>query len=306
LGVGEGAAQPCQLALDEAHPLVPLACGYARRLRGCCFERRIISSLLIGGVARARLISSSRRLSLSRSEGVVMTDSPNQLPPEVERASRVYCELMTEIKTRLGFIHTTIAGLKAQPTQPFGFIGAECAILQLRNVCELMAHAAIAANRPFGKVDELLDSWHAQYAFQELKRLNDRCFPHPIGPKPQPASGPSFVEFDRKPPVTLRGLLRCYMRCGKLLHRGIVRHAFDSEAKIYDLDWIRSWATRIGDLLAHHATLVLGDGWIFLTHLEDEETGHVSVVCAEIESLWLEPDKGAARRYTRRERPPPE
>jgi hypothetical protein len=216
------------------------------------------------------------------------------------RAAGIYRELMDEIKTRLGVIHTTIDRLKAKPDQPLGFIGAETAILQLRNVCELMAHAAIAANQPFGMVEELLDSWDARLAYNDLKGLNPQCFPFPVGKASPGETGPILVEFKQGPP-TLRGLLKCYMRCGKLLHRGILRHALDGTAKIYDLDWIDEWATRIGELLVHHTTMVLNEGWVFITKFYDENA-QVEVLIASSHggAIWLEPKKPA--RKGRRER----
>ena len=234
--------------------------------------------MLIGGVFSALRTNSSKRLSLSSLRGVAMTDSPNlsTVDPSVERASDVYRALMVEIKVRLLVIQDIVDDLRADPEQKRGYIKAECAFLQLRFVCELMAHAAIAAHQPFGKVEELLDSWHARLAYEQLIKLHKDCFPRPVGSVQETAPGRKHIDFQKGLP-TLRGLLGCYLRCGKLLHRGIVRHAFDGTQKLYDIEWLDEWAVRIGELLVHHTALIPEEGIVFITHLYGGPDDQVSV-----------------------------
>ena len=120
-----------------------------------------------------------------------------------------------------------------------------------------------------------MDSWHARKAFDGLASLNKNCFPRPVQITRKDGKITLDISVNEMP--TLRGYLRCYLRCGKLLHRGIVRHAFDGTNKEYDLDWLEEWTNRLSSLLAHHAILALDQGTVLIIHLYGGPDGSVSV-----------------------------
>ena len=239
-----------------------------------------------------------------------MTDFPDlsALEPDIQQAARVYRGYMDEIKTRLGVIQNLVDGMRARPDDPLGFIQAECAILQLRNVCELMSHAALAAYHPFGLSDRLLDSWNARLAFEELRLLNPNCFPRPIRGIEVKDDGHKQLDITAKGLPTLRGLLRLYLRCGSLLHRGIVRHAFEGTQKLYDVDWVDDWGTRIGELLVNHTMLIVEKGVVFLASFyngEEAET-RVAIAMADGPARLVEPGKESPPAPPEGEQPHPQ
>lgn len=223
---------------------------------------------------------------------------PPEIPtadPALARASHVYRAFMEEIKTRLIFIQNVVDGLRADSNREHGFLDAEAAILQLRNVCELMALSGLAAHQPFGLTEELMDSWNARLAFRELSTLNPHCFPRPIKSVELKTTGIKHLDNSPEGFLSLRGLMKCYLRCGKLLHRGVIRHAFDGTQKLYDIDWIDDWAVRIGELLVEHTVMVLDHGVVLIVHLYGGPDAQVSVQIAlgQGPAVLVEPNKGS-------------
>lgn len=212
-----------------------------------------------------------------------MSKSP-EIPnasPAVQEASAIYCALMEEIKIRLTAIQYFVDRMKAKPTETLGFIQAESAILQLRNVCELMALAALAAHHPFGLLDDtLLESWNARLAFRDVAKLSSRSFPQPIRSIIQKPDGTKFIDDNPKGLPTLRGLMRCYSRCGSLLHRGVVKHAFEKKQKLYDVDWIEEWGVRIGELLVSHTMVIPEHSFALIVDFYGGAAAEVSVKVA--------------------------
>jgi hypothetical protein len=254
-----------------------------------------IFSLLIGGVAAALRRISLKRLSLSvfALQDAAMTDSPDlpAVDPAINQAAAIYRAFMEEIKTRLTAIQFSVDGMRARPKEPLGFIQAESAILQLRNVCELMALSALAAHQPFGLADELLDSWNARLGFRDLAKLNARCFPRPIKSITVQPEGHKHIDDSPEGLPTLRGLIKCYLKCGSLLHRGIVRHAFEGTQKLYDIDWLDDWAVRIGELLVRHTMVIPEHGLALLIDFYGDKDDQVlvQIALADGPAVFVEP-----------------
>ena len=211
-----------------------------------------------------------------------MNESPD-IPtanPAIHQASAVYGAFMEEIKIRLSAIQYFVDAMRAKPKDPLGFIQAESAILQLRNVCELMSLAALAAHHPFGLDDTLMESWNARLGFRDLAKLSSRSFPRPIKSITHHADGHKHIDDNPKGLPTLRGLMKCYSRCGSLLHRGFVRHAFEGTQKLYDIDWIDDWAVRIGELLVCHTMVIPEHGLALIVDFYGGSGGEVTVKIA--------------------------
>ena len=198
-----------------------------------------------------------------------MSVSPEipEASPAIQQAAAIYSAFMEEIKIRLTAIQYFVDRMRAKPTEPLGFIQAESAILQLRNVCELMSLAVLAAHQPFGLNDTLMESWNARLGFRDVAKPSSRSFPRPIKSVSEHGDGPKHIDDNPEGLPTLRGLMKCYSQCGSLFHRGIVRHAFDGTQKLYDIDWIDDWAVRIGELLVSHTMVIPEQGLALIVDL---------------------------------------
>lgn len=212
----------------------------------------------------------------------------------IDQAASIYRAYMEEIKARLGVIQHFVDEMRASPKAPLGYIQAESAILQLRNVCELMALAAIAAHHPFGLNDRLMESWNARLAFRDLAKLSSRSFPRPIKSIAQQSDGHKHIDDNPEGLPTLRRLVRCYSRCGSLLHRGIVKHAVEGTQKLYDVDWIDERATQIGELLVCHTMVIPEQGLaLIVVDFYGGAAGDVivKIALADGPGRFVEPDK---------------
>lgn len=219
-----------------------------------------------------------------------------EISPELEKARLVYGAYMEEIKARLSFIHHIVDHIREDPKRDGAYIDAECAILQLRTVCEDMGLAAIAIHQATHPIEHLVQVWKIRQIFRELKKINANCFPRPWRFKEETEEGKQFDISEGELP-TLRGLMRCYGRCSHLLHRGEIAQAFDATWKVYDIDWLDEWAARIGELLVHHALMDLnGDNsLVFIVDLYGGPRGEVTVKVAEGAgpSILIEPPREA-------------
>jgi hypothetical protein len=205
-----------------------------------------------------------------------MTD-PSDLEtvePELDKAVRIYRDFMEEIKARFTVIANIVEATRANPNRERGYLEAELAFLQFRFICELVALASLAAHQPYGMADKLMESWNARLAFRELSRLNSECFPHPI--KVNRTDDGVQMEI-LEGALTRRGFIRYYMKCGRFLHRGVTKHAFEGTARVYDLDALDRWCRRLGQLLSSHTLMILERGTVLIVQLHGGENDSVTI-----------------------------
>lgn len=209
---------------------------------------------------------------------------------EIEKASHIYRSFMEEIKTRLNVIAETVALLKANPNDPHGFLHAEFGFLQLRFVCDLIALSVLAAHKPYGLTDILLESWHARRALNDLKTINPVSFPRPC--KITGADGHKHIDWKDDGVLKREGLQRIYDKCGKLLHRGIIKHMFEGQRKAYDIGALNRWAARIGELLSTHALIYPEKGLALIVYLAGGSNGSVQIAIAQADgpAVFVQPE----------------
>lgn len=216
-----------------------------------------------------------------------------ELEPELREAVNIYIAFMEEIKVRLNAIEMVVNDLKANPDRSIGFLQAESGFLQFRLICESITLAALAAHSPYGLSEDLMDSWNARLAFQELARLNPQCFPRAIKVI-RPESG-IHIEFVPDS-LTRRAFMRHYLKCGRMLHRGAIRHALEGETRVYDIDALDLWARQVGALLTDHTMMMLQHGVVLLVHMTAGPGGSVRVAISKAQgpSVLVEPDTESA------------
>ena len=184
---------------------------------------------------------------------------------------------MEEIKIRLNEIGRIATRFeKTQDNKsPRAFLEAEFAFLQLRYVCELVCLAALAAHKPMGLNSQLMKSWNVGKTFEKLFRMNPMCFPRSA----KVTSKDRSHHLDHSEgTLKRRDLQRIWNSCGEILHRGVIRHAFDGAVKVYDIGQLDAWAGQIGAHLSTHTIMVLDKQFAFLVTLTGGEGGSVQIV----------------------------
>lgn len=192
----------------------------------------------------------------------------------LDKEMRIYADFMTEIKTRQKIAWAMIDSLRENQGAADAFAQAEGAILQTRFVCELIALASLAAHSKFGLTPDLLRSWHAQKTFRLLESINPECFPKAM----TLTRAEGQTHFADKPgQITAKELERIYNGCGRLLHRGVIKHTLQGKPRAYDIPQIDRWLSQIAGLLDSHVILLLRHNIALVVAMRTEPTGGVGI-----------------------------
>jgi hypothetical protein len=208
----------------------------------------------------------------------VIEDPLASVDPPIGEAAELYRAFMEEIKTRLGVIAEVVTVVKRDSNHPGAFLQAEFGFLQLRFVCDLVALAILAAHRPYGLTDKLMESWHARRALHDLSLLNPLSFPRPAKVSRTPEG--ITINVSDEGALQRRDLEDIYNKCGRMLHRGALKHIL-GQGKAYDIGKLNGWAARIGALLAHHVLMILDEGLILVVNLTSGPDGSVEVAITQ-------------------------
>ncbi len=202
------------------------------------------------------------------------------MPIDLDKEARIYADFMSEIKARSRLAADIIGKLRRDTSIPYmnQLVEAESAILQTRVICELIALASLAAHSKFGLTRELLKSWHAQKTFRFLETINPDCFPGAIIPT---RNQHGLIMANKPGQLTKAGLERIYNQCGRLLHRGVIRHALEGKERVYDLNRVNEWLTQIEGLLLNHTILLLKHNVVLIVIMAVPPNGDVQVAYAE-------------------------
>ncbi|MEO6361545.1 MAG: hypothetical protein ABIO43_13395 [Sphingomicrobium sp.] len=191
----------------------------------------------------------------------------------------MYAAFMQEIKQRLGKIESIIKEVTARPKGEEASYLVELAHLQIRFVCELTALAALAAHHSYGLRKDLLKEWHAGEIFGELENINPHSFPEPVR---SIYLGDGSLHFrpaeDRR--ISRIELKKLYGDCGRLLHRGVLKHTLQGRERIYNLTQIANWHKQLFALLAEHMILLPKENKVLIVNLIDDDGGRVQVAQA--------------------------
>ncbi|MCF2513668.1 hypothetical protein LVY65_01115 [Sphingomonas sp. G124] len=191
----------------------------------------------------------------------------------------LYAAFMQEIKQRIGKVERIIVEVAHRPEGEEASYLVELAHLQIRFICELTALASLAAHNSYGIRKDLLKKWHADIIFDELERINPHSFPVPV----RATVGPDGVyQFQ---PAKERRLSRAHLKqiygnCGRLLHRGVLKHTLQGRERTYDLNQVAAWLKQLYGLLAEHMILLPKEQQVLMVNLIDGEGGRVQVAKA--------------------------
>jgi hypothetical protein len=176
-----------------------------------------------------------------------------------------YCNCMEQVKRRLRLTRTLTSG--AVRTGDEG-ADAEFACLQLRKALELLAFAALSANREcYAKVRaDVENEWRAKQILDRLRQKHPDFYPVPVV---RVSQGPGRWHFDRVTDgfLTEEEFVFLYDKCSEAVHEW---NPFRPGPRFIDLERsIEQWAGRIERLLEFHYIRLVGQADLLLVHLED-------------------------------------
>jgi hypothetical protein len=189
----------------------------------------------------------------------------------------MYAAFMEEIKWRLDEMHRRLKAVKGQEANLNAIFEVEFCFLQMRFVCELIALAALAAHHSYGLKKDLLEEWHADQIFYELERINEHCFPWPVSLTLDDQGNKHLADAPNLA-LTRTELKEIYGKCGKELHRGMLKHTLQGSAKIYDANELVGWMQAIGRMLALHSILFPDEERAVLVNLFGGPNREVAVI----------------------------
>jgi hypothetical protein len=182
---------------------------------------------------------------------------------ETPSKTKIYADLMQEVKDRLDVISRAISSLASGcPTHPFA--QAELGFLQLRYICELVALATCVAHEPARLSKAILKSWNAERTFALLDEFNGHCFPISVLLN----ANDDQLHFETvSNSLDARKLKEIYSHCGEMLHRGPLKRLITGEGRVYDVNKLHDWANLIGRSLASHTIVMPDRGAVVIVRL---------------------------------------
>lgn len=173
---------------------------------------------------------------------------------------QVYCNCMSEVRTRLGVVRSVLAGSVKIGQQAFN---VELIFLQLRKALELIAFSSLAANESkyAAAYPNFGNHWRAKAILDAVEKMNPEFFPIALQP-PQPTeSGVKHFERHADGFMTRDEFVSLYDSCGEVLH---IRNPFTTKDPTIQIGYhVEQWVARIERLLnCHLVRLIDGDVWV--------------------------------------------
>jgi hypothetical protein len=179
-------------------------------------------------------------------------------------ASRLYADLMAEVKVRVSAINVIMADSGLQ-----GFLVRECCYLQLRMVGELIALGCLVMHGDIEGTARLQKEWSAEKIIERLARLHPDFYPQPVSLN-YLGSGKWNAESVKEEHLTRDELLKLLgQTCGDVLHRGSMKKLLSGGAPVQkDFADIPSWVMKVGKLLDWHTITHVDDRILYLIQME--------------------------------------
>jgi hypothetical protein len=194
-------------------------------------------------------------------------------------AANLYADLLEEAKGRIFSIDAVIGGREGIPHP----VARECAYLQLRMLCEVIALGCLVAhgNLSATQAVKLQKEYAADKIIKRLDGLHPNFYPHAI----RLTVTPGHVHFDRLEAgfLTKAEPIKLYAECGEELHRGSLKRLLNAAVRtqVTDFGDIVGWRNRIVTLLDQHHIASLDNLSHFICVLQRPEAGnHASVAIA--------------------------
>lgn len=195
----------------------------------------------------------------------------------------VYKGLMVEVKERnkaLSRILENHGGLGAT-------IVRECAYLQLRMMCELVALGCVVAHDELTstQLKRLRKTYHAAEILDALEKYHENFFPRRATRTQVVVAGQrghNLTFVDGK--ITKAGLKKIWETCGRYLHKGTVNQLAKNQPVERDFNDVRDAQSSLMDMLTQHVIMIKRDQTFLLCDMAYGPEGKdIAVVFAEAE-----------------------
>jgi hypothetical protein len=198
-------------------------------------------------------------------KGVVVTSNADKM---------AYCGCMEQIKRRLRLTRDAVSGVIQTGDEG---ADAEFACLQLRRALELLAFAALSANREcYARVRaDVENEWRAQQILKRLGQMHHDFYPVPVIPVVQ---GPGRWHFEKVADgfLTEAEFVFLYDKCSEATHEW---NPFRPGPRIVNFERsLAEWSDRIERLLRFHRVRLIGQVDVLLVRLEDPSDGKANVL----------------------------
>lgn len=183
-----------------------------------------------------------------------------------------YCELMEQIKARVGIVNHLL-------TYPHPFPKQHCiewTYLQYRKILEMIAFGSLVAHqeRYSSQYRRFSKAWHAGELFKDLARMNKYFYPLGVTVK-VPANPDEDLQIEEKKEgfLSKAEFLELYGKTGGILHQQ------NPYAKQVDNGWYeknaKRWLEKIVGLLDTHAIHLYGTKVTYLVRMNATPDGRV-------------------------------
>ena len=199
------------------------------------------------------------------------------------QTTRLYCNLMEEIKPRLAVINGVLTGVCGPMPKR---IAQEFCYLQLRLICELIALACLVAHGDVmgTRTAGIRKRYAADWIMEMLQELHPNFYPQPITHRVERQRQESVPahhrhELIKSEYLTRNDLIQLYRDCGKLLHRGTVEDILSRHERSVDFERVRQWTNKIVILLKDHLIQLIDPKLLYLVTM-DGPSGKVQIASA--------------------------
>jgi hypothetical protein len=195
----------------------------------------------------------------------------------VQKRMAEYTALLSEIKGRLGIVHSVLTGKLTNIVPDKG--AEEICYLELRMICELIALGSLVVHGDIAnaKTGKIRTHWEADWILKRLARIHGDFYPRPTQ---QLVIKPGTTKRVSKPVPITSGyltqveLIRLYHECGTYLHRGTLDDMLAKGSRPVDFNKIKAWLGKIVTLLSYHQILVANskrEYWVVMHNGDKDE-----------------------------------
>lgn len=197
-----------------------------------------------------------------------------------QQVLELYRDLMVEVRVRIHIVEWLLDHPHDLPAP----IVRECAYLQFRLICELIALGCLVVHEdiPATRSAKLSKEWAADAIMNRLVELHPHFYPQPFIREQTGERQFHHVGIDPASTLPRDELITLYALCGGVLHKGSLKKLLRGRSPIETkFDDIRTWLGKLGKLLNMHWISRLDGIAGFICLMDNPETSGVQVAYAE-------------------------
>jgi hypothetical protein len=210
---------------------------------------------------------------------------PHSIPPSAASTEilTTYCHLMEELKARHAIVVQILRDAREQKFAFAPYVLGELCFLQLRMMCELIALGCLMVHGdiPATRTQRMQKATGADWIINSLSKINPKFYPLPSIELVDEAAGVITIDSNLRPHLTKAKLLKLYVECGTILHRGNLKSLKAAWNNQMELVKVGEWAAQITQLLNYHRIPLTGGQHEIWVVMNQKPEGHVFVRAME-------------------------